>query len=182
MEKVKRGDIVIAGNADPVIGIVSEVSSPGDKINRTGDIAGVIDFRDGDVSWWEIERLRKIDLSNVASAITYKGENCIDVMSWDSKNGQAKRSRKDNFNFLYSLCLAASRIKKPWPQKGDTVYFINRAYERVEHFCWHDGDDVYYDGEMLKAGKIFKTREAAEAALEKIKAVFAANKEALERD
>lgn len=179
MEKVKRGDIVIAGNADPVIGIVSEVSSPGDKINRTGDIAGVIDFRDGDVSWWEIERLRKIDLSNVASAITYKGENCIDVMSWDSKNGQAKCSSKDKFSFLYGLCLAASRIKKPWPQEGDEVWFITKSLDAVLSFAWHD---VGFERTELLKGELFKTREAAEAALEKIKAVFAENKEALERD
>ncbi len=55
--------------------------------------------------------------------------------------------------------------EKPWPKKGDTYYYVSHI-GRVESFPF---EDCLVDKEMRSFGNFFRTREEAEAALERVK-------------
>lgn len=136
-------------------------------------------------SWIHEWDLRKVDLSQVATMTNVK-RTVIAASDGVAKSlagniGIAKCKKGDDFSLLYGICLAASRIKKPFPQEGDTVYYI------IDDVNGYAIQNDSYNGtatlrDMLKLGRLFKTYEAAEEALKKIIAVFAANKEAIESD
>lgn len=58
--------------------------------------------------------------------------------------------------------------EKPWPQDGDRYYFLDSGGFSYE--CTYVRD--YVDENRRKFGNFFRTREEAEAALEKIKRVL----------
>lgn len=170
-ECFKKGDIVIGyeGCLQPVIGVVCGVQNK--------SVIHLTKFTDGNVATVPRGELRKIDLSNILTVVNFLGDKTIEVSRLGTvATGKAKCSPKDNFNFLYGLCLAASRIKKPWPQVGETVYYIAGGGEAVDSYEW--SDDCLQKSRLAN-GRVFKTRKAAKAALAKIKKVFEFNKEAL---
>lgn len=55
--------------------------------------------------------------------------------------------------------------KKPWPQEGDKYFYISAAGA----ICDANYDDVSVDNYLREFGNFFRTREEAEAALERVK-------------
>ena len=58
--------------------------------------------------------------------------------------------------------------KKPWPQEGDKYFYISAAGA----ICDANYDDVSVDNFLREFGNFFRTREEAEAALERVKKVL----------
>lgn len=54
---------------------------------------------------------------------------------------------------------------KPWPQGGDKYFYISASGA----ICDTNYDDVSVDNCLREFGNMFRTREAAEAALELVK-------------
>ena len=55
--------------------------------------------------------------------------------------------------------------EKPWPQEGDKYFYISSAGA----ICDTNYDDVSVDNCLREFGNFFRTREEAEAALERVK-------------
>lgn len=55
--------------------------------------------------------------------------------------------------------------KKPWPQEGDRYFYISSAGA----ICDSNYDDVSVDNCLREFGNFFRTREEAEAAIERVK-------------
>lgn len=162
---VKKGDVAFISTGDE--GIVLDVSD---------ELCHIATFT-GDVVQVPCQQVNKINLSFVKDFHIEEDEIKASATDEDGKMVTAKAEYPSG-NILHGLCLAAYNISL-WPNVGDEYWRIVGISTNitVEKKIWRKGNLA--QKKSLDSGGIFKTRKAAEEACEKIKAVYAANLEAI---
>ena len=163
---MKTGDVVKSKASPDNVGIVSFVDENDeayvDWLN-TGSTSGR--FKRGS--------LESID-TNGDMTIEVRGKTI--AVKRGEEVGMARCAPKDDYNLLYGIALAISRLAKPWPNVGDGFYSMCIVDSRVSVYRKDWLGDTS-DKNCKDFGNCYKNREEAEAVAEEIRAVFAKYKQ-----
>ena len=152
--------------------IVKNENGLGYVIGATyGNQVYFLERTDGGATW--SSSTNGFDVIDTTGDMTIEVKDHTVIVTRGEEIGIATCAPEDDFNLLYGIALAASRLAKPWPSDGDTYYYVDGLSKPYNVKF----ENSRFDKTLVLNGNVFRTREEAEAVAEEIKAVFAKHKQ-----